>query len=78
MGMMKIIRAICILLILLLSHNTLAQVSKRSERILWEQIRRLFAEDHQKMLKLLGIESLLPGHNWPTFLTLAQRHLNRN
>ena len=78
MGKMKVVRVIYILLILLLSHNTLAQVSKRSERILWEQIRRLFAEDHRKMLKLLGIESLLPGHNWPTFLTLVQRRLNRN
>ena len=63
MGKMKIIRSICILLILLLSRNALAQVPRSSGRISWEEIRRLSAEDHKRMMNLLGIKSLRPGRN---------------
>ncbi len=63
MGKIKIIRAICILLIFLFSHNSVAQMPRRSGRISWEQIRQLSAEDHRRMMKLLGIESLRPGRN---------------
>lgn len=63
MGKMKIIKAICILLILLFSHNAFAQMPRRSETISWEQIRRLSNEDHKRMMKLLGIKSIRPGRN---------------
>ncbi|MBN1804129.1 MAG: hypothetical protein JW837_02650 [Sedimentisphaerales bacterium] len=63
MGKMKMIKAVCISLILILTHNALAQLPQRSERISWEQIRRLSAEDHRRMMKLLGIKSLRSGRD---------------
>jgi len=57
------IRAICVSLILLLSHNALAQVPQRPARNSRAQMRRLSAEDHQRMMDLLGITSLRPGRN---------------
>jgi len=63
MGKMKIIRAICASLILLLSHNASAQATQRQASNSWARIRRLSAEDHQRMMDLLGITSLRPGRN---------------
>jgi hypothetical protein len=62
MGKMKIVQVACVSLILL-THNALAQVPRRSTRISWEQIRRLSAEDHKRMMSLLGIKSLRPGRD---------------
>jgi hypothetical protein len=63
MGKMKTIRDICISLILLLSHNALAQAPQRPARNSRAQMQRLSAEDHQRMMDLLGITSLRPGRN---------------
>ena len=57
------IKAICVSLILLLAHNVLAQTPQRPGSDAWAEIRRLSAEDHQKMMDLLGIKSLRPGRN---------------
>ena len=50
-------------LILLLSHNALGQAPQRPGSDAWAEIRRLSAEDHQRMMDLLGIKSLRPGRN---------------
>jgi len=57
------IKSICVLLILLLAQNALAAESRRRTRDSWAQMRRLAAEDHKRMMDLLGIKSLRPGRN---------------
>lgn len=63
MGKMIGIKAIFISLIFLFVNlNHLAQ-AQRPMTSSWEEIRRLSAEDHQRMMDLLGIKSLRPGRN---------------
>jgi len=50
-------------LVLLMSVSVIAQQSQRSSNDRWAEIRRLTAEDHQRMMDLLGIKSLRPGRN---------------
>jgi len=50
-------------LVLLMSVSVIAQQSQRSSNDRWAEIRRLTAEDHQKMMDLLGIKSLRPGRD---------------
>jgi hypothetical protein len=52
------------LYLLILPGNTFAaQQRQRPSRASREEIQRLTIEDHQKMMKLLGIKSLRPGRN---------------
>ena len=60
---MTTIQTICVSLILLFCQNVLAQTPQRPGSDAWAEIRRLSAEDHQKMMNLLGIKSLRPGRN---------------
>ena len=57
------IQVVCISLTWLLGHGVIAGESRRPAANRWEEIRRLTAEDHQKMMDLLGIKSLRPGRN---------------
>jgi hypothetical protein len=57
------IHVVCISLILLLGYGVIAGESRRPSSNRWQEIRRLTAEDHQKMMDLLGIKSLRPGRN---------------
>ncbi|TSA54628.1 MAG: acetylxylan esterase [Planctomycetaceae bacterium] len=52
-------KVLCVSLVLLLGVSIFAQ--QRNDR--WAEIRRLSAEDHHKMMALLGIKSLRPGRN---------------
>ncbi|MBN2593143.1 MAG: hypothetical protein JXA81_06525, partial [Sedimentisphaerales bacterium] len=63
MGNVIKIPVVCILLILLLGYCVIAGESRRPASNRWEEIRRLTAEDHQKMMDLIGINSLRPGRN---------------
>ncbi|MFH1715933.1 MAG: acetylxylan esterase [Planctomycetota bacterium] len=57
------VKSICVLLILLLNQNAFTQQPQRPASNSWAEIRRLSAEDHRKMMDLLGIKSLRPGRN---------------
>ena len=57
------IQVVCISLTWLLCYGVIVGESRRPAANRWEEIRRLTAEDHQKMMDLLGIESLRPGRN---------------
>jgi hypothetical protein len=63
MGKAIRIQVVCILLIWLFGYVVIAGESRRPDPNQWEEIRRLTAEDHQKMMDLLGIKSLRPGRN---------------
>ncbi len=63
MSKMITIKSICVFLVLLSVHNALAQPPQRPGSEAWAEIRRLSAEDHQRMMDLLGIKSLRPGRN---------------
>lgn len=59
------IKPVYVSLILLLSQNQniLAQAPQRPASNALAEVRRLSAEDHQRMMDLLGIKSLRPGRN---------------
>jgi hypothetical protein len=57
------IQVVCISLTWLLCYGVIAGESRRPAANRWEEIRRLTAEDHKKMMDLLGIKSLRPGRN---------------
>jgi len=59
MGKTFAMKVLCVSLVLLLGVSIFAQ--QRNDR--WAEIRRLSAEDHHKMMALLGIKSLRPGRN---------------
>ena len=63
MGRVIKIQVVCISLIWLLVYGVIAGESRRPAANRWEEIRRLTAEDHKKMMDLLGIKSLRPGRN---------------
>ena len=63
MGKMISIKAVCISLIFILLGFSSLTFAQRPTRNAWEEIRRLSAEDHKKMMDLLGIKSLRPGRN---------------
>ena len=63
MGKTFAIKVLCVSLVLLLGVNIFAQQSQRPANDRWAEIRRLSAEDHQRMMDLLGIKSLRPGRN---------------
>jgi hypothetical protein len=63
MGKTFTMNALCVSMALLLGVNIFAQQSQRRANDRWAEIRRLTAEDHQKMMDLLGIKSLRPGRN---------------
>ena len=50
-------------LVLMFGLNIFAQQAQDRINDRWAEIRRLSAEDHQKMMDLLGIKSLRPGRN---------------
>jgi hypothetical protein len=52
-------KVLCVSLVLISGVSIFAQ--QRNDR--WAEIRRLTAEDHQRMMDLLGIKSLRPGRN---------------
>ena len=54
---------LCASLVLLSGVGIFAQQTQRRANDRWAQIRRLSAEDHQRMMDLLGITSLRPGRN---------------
>jgi hypothetical protein len=57
------VRVLLISLVLLLGVSIYAQQNRRPANNRWEEIRRLTAEDHKRMMDLLGIKSLRPGRN---------------
>jgi len=59
MGKTFAMKVLCVSLVLLLGVSIFAQ--QRNDR--WAEIRRLTAEDHKRMMNLLGIKSLRPGRN---------------
>jgi hypothetical protein len=63
MGKVIRIQVVCISLIWLLGYGVIAGESRHPAPNRWEEIRRLTAEDHQRMMDLLGIKSLRPGRN---------------
>jgi hypothetical protein len=63
MGKVIKIQVVCVSLIWLLGYGVIAGESRRPAPNQWEKIRRLTAEDHQRMMDLLGIKSLRPGRN---------------
>ena len=63
MGKMLLMKVTCSLLVLLLGLNVFAQQAQRRGNDRWAEMRRLTAEDHQRMMTLLGITSLRPGRN---------------
>ena len=63
MGKTFAIKVLCASLVLLMSMSIFAQQTQRRANDRWAEIRRLSAEDHQKMMDLLGIKSLRPGRN---------------
>jgi hypothetical protein len=63
MRKMTTIKPICVLLIVLLAQNAWAQETRRRASNWWAEMRRLSAEDHKRMMDLLGIKSLRPGRN---------------
>ena len=54
---------LCASLILLAAAGVSAQQTQRAASDRWAEIGRLSAEDHQRMMDLLGIKSLRPGRN---------------
>ena len=63
MGKTFAIKVLCASLVLLLAVSIYAQQNQRRANDRWTEIRRLSAEDHQRMMDLLGIKSLRPGRN---------------
>lgn len=63
MGKRFAVSVLCATLVLLVSVSIFAQQSRRRGNDRWAEIRRLTAEDHQRMMDLLGIKSLRPGRN---------------
>jgi hypothetical protein len=59
MGKTFAVKVLCVSLVLISGVSIFAQ--QRNDR--WAEIRRLTAEDHRKMMDLLGIKSLRPGRN---------------
>jgi len=59
MGKTLAMKILCVSLVLLSGVIIFAQ--QRNDR--WAEIRRLTAEDHKRMMNLLGIKSLRPGRN---------------
>ncbi len=59
MGKTFAMKVLCVSLVLLSGVSIFAQ--QRNDR--WAEIRRLTAEDHKRMMDLLGIKSLRPGRN---------------
>jgi hypothetical protein len=57
------VKVLCVLLVLLSGESITAQQNRRPANDQWAEIRRLTAEDHQRMMDLLGIKSLRPGRN---------------
>jgi hypothetical protein len=57
------VKVLCVLLVLLTGVSIYAQQGGRRGNDRWAEIRRLTAEDHQRMMDLLGIKSLRPGRN---------------
>ncbi len=58
-----VMNVLCLMLISLMSTNIFAQQSQRRGNDQWAEIQRLTAEDHKKMMDLLGIKKLRPGRN---------------
>jgi hypothetical protein len=56
-------KLIVVWLLLSFFCNSFAQETQRPAHNSWAEIRRLSAEDHQRMMELLGITSLRPGRN---------------
>jgi hypothetical protein len=56
-------KVFCILLVLFSGMSIFAQQNRGPSNDRWAEIRRLTAEDHQRMINLLGIKSLRPGRN---------------
>jgi hypothetical protein len=54
---------LCASLVLFSGVSVLAQPAQRRANDRWAQMQRLAAEDHQRMMDLLGIRSLRPGRN---------------
>jgi len=63
MGKTFAMNVLCASLVSLMSMSVFAQQSQRISNDRWAEIRRLTAEDHQRMMDLLGIKSLRPGRN---------------
>lgn len=58
-----VLKILCVSLVLVLAVSIFAQQTQRGANNRWAEIRRLSTEDHQQMMKLLGIKSLRPGRN---------------
>jgi hypothetical protein len=63
MGKMLAVRVITAGLMLSFCGMAGARQSQRPADDRWAQMRRLSAEDHKRMMDLLGIKSLRPGRN---------------
>jgi hypothetical protein len=63
MGKIFVMKFFCASLVLLMSLSVIARQSQRSSSDRWAEIRRLSAEDHRRMMDLLGIKSLRPGRD---------------
>ncbi|MGB2863468.1 MAG: hypothetical protein WBC05_09105 [Sedimentisphaerales bacterium] len=63
MGKTFVLKILCVSLVLVLAVSIFAQQTQRGANNRWAEIRRLTAEDHQRMMDLLGIKSLRPGRN---------------
>jgi hypothetical protein len=63
MGKKFAVNVLYVTLVLLMSVSIFAGQSQRLGNDRWAGIRRLTAEDHQRMMDLLGIKSLRPGRN---------------
>src|SRR4030043_276776 len=56
-------KVLCVLLVLLPGVRIHAQQNRLPANDRWAEIRRLSAEDHRRMMYLLGIKALRPGRN---------------
>src|SRR4030043_393283 len=56
-------KVLCVLLVLLPGVRIHAQQNRLPANDRWAEIRRLSAEDHRRMMDLLGIKSLRPGRD---------------
>jgi hypothetical protein len=58
-----VMNVVCVMLVSLMSTSIFAQQSRRRGNDRRAEIQRLTAEDHKKMMDLLGIKKLRPGRN---------------
>ncbi len=63
MGETLTVKLVTVWLLLLFFGNSFARETQRPANNSWVKIRRLSAEDHQRMMDLLGIASLRTGRN---------------